>query len=506
MSTMTPAQEAVITSLTTSVTQFLGTQLDGQFAMINYPAGFPFQVQYGPNNYYNQASLQVIDALASVGTNGIETMSTAAPSSTLYYNFMQDVVYQISKADQQMIQNTTATLAGLQSTVITEFETDFGTISTAEITASKCFPATKIGYIQSIVLSIYGNNPSTIPTSAADFAASYQLWMNQAAQMLTVCNRATVAQLQLTAAIAAVKTPTAANGGLQVSSASYYAGYSGMPATAAIVASLQTASRQVSLSCSVSNMQSDQSSFNVSGGTAFSIPLDFITVNIDASAEYDINKVSGSASSMTLSLSYPGITVLSAQPVPLTPDDIQGWFAQNILQQVVANTGKDVTGFQLTGSEFNVATLFGANGQFSRAKTLVLSQEPTITFTFQNSTYSQVQSYFHEQASVEVSLFGLFSLGSAQESYTVQSVTQDSAGVSVTVTLTPPNPASVPAQQQTCNVLGGVISTPPDSLLAARRAATARGLAALHSNRSVAPIANGHSAHSAPSMTTHRAD
>jgi hypothetical protein len=149
----------------------------------------------------------------------------------------------------------------------------------------------------------------------------------------------------------------------------------------------------------------------------------------------------------------------------LSTDNTNGWYANDILQEVVANTGKDATGYQLQGSEFNIAKVFGPGGMFSRMKTFVISQQPTIKLTFTGADSSQIQKDLQVKASAKIDLLGLFTLGSVSASYNVQDVDANAQAGTVTVTLGPPQVSgTIPLQQQVAYVLGGVPSYPPDNV------------------------------------------
>ena len=64
--------------------------------------------------------------------------------------------------------------------------------------------------------------------------------------------------------------------------------------------------------------------------------------------------------------------------------------------------------------------MFGVGKLFSRLKTFVISQQPTIKLTFTGSDVDDIVSDFKVNASAKVDLFGLFTRGFASGSYSVQ--------------------------------------------------------------------------------------
>ncbi|TDM08444.1 MAG: hypothetical protein C4K60_03055 [Ideonella sp. MAG2] len=202
---------------------------------------------------------------------------------------------------------------------------------------------------------------------------------------------------------------------------------------------------------------------SVSGKAGLTIPiLELMDISIGGSASYDLSRYTSSGSSVNMSFNYPGITLVPATPSPLSLDNSTGWFDMEILTEVVANSGKDATGYALQGSAFSVADVFGVGKALSRLKTFVICQAPTITMVFTQANNSLITSDLQVNASIKLDLFGLFTLGSASGSYQVHDVKQDSQAGTVTVTFGPPVVSgTIPLQQQVAYVLGGVASYPP---------------------------------------------
>ena len=141
---------------------------------------------------------------------------------------------------------------------------------------------------------------------------------------------------------------------MQVDSANYYVGYTPnkLPTANQLIGSLNTAGNSVSVDIAISNFRSSASEMKISGGVGFSIPIaEIISFSLNASASYDVSKYVSSSSALTMNISYPGVTLFPSIPSIVSIDNSQGWYANDILQEVVANTGKDVTGYKLQGSE-----------------------------------------------------------------------------------------------------------------------------------------------------------
>ncbi len=81
---------------------------------------------------------------------------------------------------------------------------------------------------------------------------------------------------------------------------------------------------------------------------------------------------------------------------------------------------------------------------------------------FEAGNSSAITTDFKQNSSVKVKLFGLFTIGSVDQSYRVKNVDTTSAAGKIIVTLAPPDiTGTVPLNQQVCYVLGGVADYPP---------------------------------------------
>jgi len=464
-SSITPAQKAFIDALSQKLAQLLGTKLDGAFSALNYPAGFPYMVLLPPNNYYSENLLSVLGLVPAVQSNGLQGV-TSQRFKTLYNSILQNVGYVISPTDQAKIDKGQVATQAQQSAMISTFEQDFGTITPSQISDSKCVPATKAGYIAWFVQTKYDNDPTKIPIAQADFRNAYQAYLNVASNFIGITTRANAAAAVLAAALANSSSPSSTNGGLQISASDFDVAWVGLPSNNQIVAALGTSDNQVSIEVAVDNFSSSKSSLSIEGHAGFSIPIgDFLEIGFKGSAQYSLDKYSASATSLVTKTTYPGVTTLiSTQPLALATDNVKGWYAGDVIDEIVSKTDNDkVTGYKLLSTEYTPAD-FGQGKKFARLKTWVLSQQPTVAMTFKGGNTQQVASNFQENASVSLKLFGLFDIGGASESYSVKNVDSHSVAGEVTVTLGPSKPTgTVPADQLTAYVLGGVIDYPTGS-------------------------------------------
>jgi hypothetical protein len=454
------AQNAFVQNLEDQVSQFLATQLDGAFSAVAYPSGFNYGITFGSNAWYNPATLHDIDTLLGTSSSG-QLELTGGAFSTLYAQVLQAVTFSFSQQDQATINKQDTAASAQIASILTEFENAGGSYSN---------PLPFGGKLQDVFnqLTKQFGSLASLPDSLNALRNAIAAYKAIAGDSYALHNRYYAATARIAAALANVTSPSASNGGQQTGANSFYVGFTPnkLPSANQLIGSLQTTSNAVKISATLDNFSSTSSNLSISGGVGFEVPIaEIITLGISASASYDLSRYTSSSSNVTIDITYPGVTLFASMPSVLSTDNSTGWYALDILQGVVENTGKDATGYKLQGSEFDIDQMFGPGMVFSRLKTFVISQQPTITLTFTAAEVSRVASDLQVGASIKLDLFGLFTIGHASGSYTVQKVDSTSKQGSVVVTFGPPQVSgTIPIQQQVAYVLGGVASYPPNNV------------------------------------------
>ncbi|THV26509.1 hypothetical protein [Glycomyces paridis] len=453
---VTNAQQAFADELEGKLQEFLGKKLDGKFATVSYPAGFNYGITYGPDVFYNPATLGDLDTLLTPSSGGQLSLGGGRFSS-LYRQVLGATVFGFSKSDLNTMQSQDSAASAQIASILREFEQAHGTYSN---------PLPFGGKLQDVfnqLLALYGSLDK-LPKSLTALYNAIAAYQKMADDSIKLHSRYYEATALLEAARVAILKPTKANGGEQIGADSYFVGYTPdkLPTANQLIGGLKTDSNAVSLNMRLSNFSSTSTDLSLSGKAGFSIPImDVASFNFGGSASYDLSTYTSSSSDIEIDLSYKGVTILSAAPSVLSDDGTTGWYDEQLLDEVVAKTGKDATGYQLQGSEFNVDELFGKGKALSRLKTFVISQQPQMSMTFRGSNASKVTSDMKVGAKASIDLFGLFRVGSASASYGVDKVDTSSSDGSVTVTFGPPEPSgTTPLEQQLAYVMGGVPSYP----------------------------------------------
>jgi hypothetical protein len=451
-----PAQEEFTGILKDKVSRLLGSKLDGEFSVVNYPAGFNYGIRYGNNNYYNAATLGDLDSTVTPIAGLSQLALGNERLSTLYVQVLESTIFGFSQADQKLMNDEDTAAQAQISSVLTEFENAGGVYSD---------PLPFGGKLQDVFSQLtkaYGSIEN-IPATMSGLRNAMATYADATRNSYNLHARSTRATTRLDKAIANAKSPSKNNGGQQVGDSSYYVGYTPekLPSANQLIGALQSADNVVSLSLGASNFSSQSASLSIDNKASFTIPMGFFSLSVSHSSEFDYSTYMHEDSQMQIDMRYPGVTLVAASPSVLSADEATGWFAEDILLEIADKSGHDATGYQLHGSEFKADGLFGKGGRLSRLKTFVISQPPTVTMTMHKVDVSSVSSFFKTSNTAKLSLLGFITLGEHSDSYQVSSVTSDAASESISVTFGPPAVSgTIPLDQQVAYVLGGVASYP----------------------------------------------
>jgi hypothetical protein len=181
----------------------------------------------------------------------------------------------------------------------------------------------------------------------------------------------------------------------------------------------------------------------------------FVRFSINHQTHSTVDTFVSNESALDIDITYPGVTLVPAEPLAQSPDGKTGWFDLTALREAAQKSGQKTTGYKLQGGEFDPKQLF--QHDLSRIKVFVVSNTPTITMRFSKVDVSKLTSVFQEHKSAGFHLFSLFDIGNSSN-YEVTHVESNESAETVTVHFGPASSGSVP--QNTAFILGGVAEYP----------------------------------------------
>lgn len=472
----------------------LGAQLQTPLVPLQLPAQGDFTWSYTNGNNFNATTYNYVTGAVTPSSADPSILQLGANSTftNAYQTLLNGISFQYSTADQQRLQDSQTKSDTQATSVVSAYNAQYGAPTAAQYEAASTALGYTIGanneidYITQYMcgyiwagkpssplsLQAMQNSPSlsdllaNAPASAQSTIMQVQAYLNAlgpGAQLRDAQSLGNWTLKQLKNNM----TPSAANGGMQLfnpTSSGFALGYSLSPSTGSILQQLSNTGQSATFSFTAQQTSSQQYDISFSGSAGISFGGWLLGGSAGTSWQGDLAGVSGAGSSMTITVTYPGLTKISVAPMGWNGAALQspggvttGWWYEAILFQALQNLqlgANAQTGFTF-GSAIPGNIQLGTNGT-GFLSTIVVSSYPTISVQFNNGSYSAFSQWLRTHTSVSVSLFGCIPLGGASVDTYTASAQQGSSDSSFTLTLTPPPPAgiTIPVQQQTVPVLG----------------------------------------------------
>jgi hypothetical protein len=503
-SSMTNQQQACATEFmkqaALAANATMGTSASTSFTPLQYPQQGDFPYNYTNGNNINGLTYNYVSGTISPSSIDPSVLQLGAAGSfpNAYQQLLDQVVFQLSEADSARLQTAQNQASAQATSIVSMYNSIYGAPTQAQYDAATNNPAiagsftanNEIDYIMQYAVGwVWAGKPTkgytltqmqqapsltslltAVPPTGMQILGlvpQYLAALGPAAQILDQQSLAnwTIASLKNNTA-----NPGVANGGIQLynnqaaqPAGSYALGYTLGPSPAAILQSISSSKQAATFSFSASASSAGQYNVQYQGGTGFSVGS-LIKLSVGTSFQGEVGSIQGAGSSMTVQVSYPGLTKISVAPVAWNGASNEsginattGWWYEALLYQAFASYKAGASA--PTGVSFGPGgptPVIGAAGTLGTPAAILISNYPTLTVSFSNGSYSQFSQWLKTQTSMSVKLFGLFTVGQASVDTYTASAQQGSSDSSFTLTLTPPPPAgvSVAPPQETLPVLG----------------------------------------------------
>ncbi|CCH76995.1 hypothetical protein BN12_1570010 [Nostocoides japonicum T1-X7] len=453
---------------------------------VQYPAqgDFPWNWQ-NANGVLNDLTYQYIDALVSPGqVPGTVALSTGGGFANAYVSVLNAMAYALSSGDQQKL-NQAQSNASLQAqTIVTDYQSSFGTITDAQLTAAGV--RTKQDYVIGYVLGSQWSG-STPPLSYSKMAAARNLkallpnapsggdqvitdvvtYLNIMQPVNALSDELQNGAWMLAQLKANAMAPSASNGGQQTFNPNtgaivpgYNVGWGVNTSVQSISNDLQNTSRTIEISMTTEQSSGSTLNVNVEGEAGFSIGswLEFST---EASASYDMSKAQGTSTDCSVTITYAGYSMVALSPAAWQQATNVGFYWADPIAQAVANEGQDVTGFRFVSTPPYTMDGVADGGGFGLLTNLLVANYPTVKVTYSHADYASFEQNWSESVTGNLTLFGFIKLGSFSQGAYGSSVEASSDNSSFTVTFTPsPELVNQPQSLKTAYVISGAVANP----------------------------------------------
>lgn len=466
----------------------------------NAQASFYFQSpttsEINANLYNNILSPRAAGSAAQYGVDQVKL--EASTFLNAYNQIYLSLRYQLSQADQAIMQKLNAEVAGSitslrpiwnawvdafgasQSPPVPKLNMNDTNIALVQMTgvlqtqwvnpdyAAKIQKDPSYPYVHMNDFdTIFNQMPATVPaTMRNDIKAVYNVQGAEGGLTAKVSN----ATQTLNGIRNNIQHPTAANGGLRLTgSSNMIPGMTFQPADPiTLVDELDTnpPTQVFKYSATVTKTENTQLTVTASGGGGISIPvLEFFSIGTGGSFSSSVFNETFAGSKYTVDVVVNNATLqpmFTVQPQLYNISTAQGWLDADPVKQALVNGGKtDVTGYVFDGGVPGYD--FGQGGDFGFINAIVFSQFLELSITFENCNSTDVQKYFEQHASATIRFLGI-PLGGVSESSSYSYSYHAETDSKITVKMKPNAPGYVPGgtdiTQSLCNVVAVGVEYP----------------------------------------------
>jgi hypothetical protein len=479
----------------------MGTTASTKFTPLQYPQQGDFPFNYTNGNNINGLTYNYISGTISPSATDPSVFQLGAAGSlpNAYQELMTQIFCGLSESDNARLQKATQQASTQANTLVSSYNSSYGAPTQAQYDAATnnagvaggpFGPNNEIDYVMLYALGwLWAGKPAkgytltqmqqapslvnllpAVPPSGAQILGAvpaYLAALGPAAQLLDQQSLVNWTTNQIKSNLL---NPSAGNGGIQIfnnqagqTAGSFAVGYSVGPSPAAILQQLSNASQAAAFSFQATAASSSQYNIQYQGSAGFSVGS-FLNLSVGTSFQGEVNSIQGAGSSMSVQVSYPGLTKINISPEAWSGGSNQGaggattgWWNEQLMYQALANFKAGASA--PTGPRFGSggpAPAIGAANQLGVASTILISNYPTITIKFSNGSYSQFSQWLKTHSSMSVKLFGVFTVGQTSVDTYNASAQSSASDASFTLTLTPPPPGGVTIDpnQATMPVLG----------------------------------------------------
>ena len=455
-----------------------------------YPVQYPAQGDFtwnwqNPNQVFNDATYQYVNARVSPGqVPGTVSLSPAGGFANAYVEVLDALVFTLSTDDQGRLSQAQSNATVQAGTVVSDYQTAYGTITDAQMTAAGT--TNKTDYVVGHVLGSVWSGAATplsytemskarnlkallpkAPMGADAVISDVAVYLNIMGPVNGLQDQVQNGTWTLSQLKANAQGPSANNGGMQTFNPTtgavlpgYNCGWGINTPVSQITNDLQNTGREIAISMSTSQSSGDSLEVSVEGKTGFEVGS-WLTFGLEAEATYDMSKTSGTSTDATVEITYAGYSMVATAPAAWQQGTNAGFYYPDPIAQAQANQGKDVTGFSfLNPPPYNLGSV-SDGGDFGVLTNVLVGNYPTVKITYEHADYSTFSQSWSDKVTGNLTLFGFIKLGSFSQGAYSSKVEAGSSNSSFTVTFGPsPQVTTAPQNLKTAFVIAGAVANP----------------------------------------------
>jgi hypothetical protein len=472
-------------ALQAQATAAVGAIINSPLMTIQYPSqgDFMWNWQNG-NQVFNQSTWDYISAKIAKGDfTGSAQLSAAGGYPNAYATVLNSMAYTLSKSNQALLIQTQANASQQASTVVQDYQTTYGEITAAQMSAAKV--STKYDYVVGYICgSVWSGAAQPLsystmagarnlaallpnrPASSDQVITDVSLYLSMMQPVLALQDATQNGQWVLSQLTNNTQNPNSSNGGINTVnpntgnvSTKLTDAFGINYATQSIANDLQNTGRTIQIGMTTSAASGSQLNVSMQAQAGFSVGS-CLKFSVSGGATYDMSTAQGTSTDMSITMTWAGYSVVPMAPLAWQQATNVGWFWLDPIIQALANTGVDVDGYHFIATQpYNLGSLT-SGGDFGLLNNLLIANYPTVSITYRNANYKSFKQAWSEHVSGNLTLFGFIKLGSFSEGAYGSSFQQGADNSTFTVTFSAsPQVVAVPALQQTAYVIAGAVTT-----------------------------------------------
>lgn len=394
---------------------------------------FPFEWQNQTNLQFSAETYGWISASVSV-SNGV--VRQAGPFTNLYISAMRQVQFTLSATDRNKMSAAAAALRSAQVALLQAWKAAYGTLPTtgspvdgiiSDITSNWASPPTTFQALR--VAPELTTLLNKLPPAGGPILPVLATYLAALTEDNVLVNLGPANTGLAAAALSAVMTPAAGNGGVELDDGSWQPAFDIATPPDQIRNNLESGTGGTGYIFDATlNWNATSGLLLAEGIHGKPTRVDPSSISLDAGGKDLISEIfTVNSTAINAEIDFTDLTIVHFGPRDFNVNTRTGWFWPRPLRDALANTGEDVTGFSF-GSQSSLGFL--TDGSFGLLTGVAISRHPSVRLRQSSPAFETVASTLSNLGTVDVSVNG-------QNFEATPKVTSDAAATETVLTLTP---------------------------------------------------------------------
>jgi len=403
---------------------------------------FPYYWQNPSNLKFNHLTYNWISANLRAGASPVQLDG----SFTNYFiEALGAVSYRLSTADLNALSTARENAVNEQFAMLSAWQAAYGSIPNATPTQQP------IDIIINTIATTWATPPTTwtamqsstnlnallnsAPASGQTILPVLREYLNALGSSVSLQNAVSMNNGFVQQALAALQSPSLANGGISADNNFIYPAFAVLTPLADILSGLNNSANTITLAMTITANSPNGYTVTLDNNSSINVTAsDFFQLFVQNNADFFRSLVETGSAPVQLEMTFPGVVQVNFAPVAYNESTGQNWFWTTPITDAIGNGTNDVSGFRFSPSP---QIDFGTNGPFGFLNAVAISNYPSVKITAVNPNPQSTAKTFQSQTVLNPTFLGVELDAGSQMPYTA-STQIDNADSTVILTLSPP--------------------------------------------------------------------